>query len=82
MKNVQFVNDESVKLDWVYNDDFIDASGKANVVIAAYTTAQARRKLYSYLWSFGKIVLQYRLCCLYNGPGAVGAAVKLPRGFD
>jgi len=49
VKNVQFVNNESVKLEWVYNDDFVEPSARTNVIIAAYTTAQARLKLYSYL---------------------------------
>ena len=49
VKNVQFVNNEYVKLEWVYNDDFVEPSARTNVIIAAYTTAQARLKLYSYL---------------------------------
>lgn len=57
VKNVRFVNDESVHVDWVYRDDFIEPSGRTNVVIAAYTTAQARLKLYSYLQQLGKRVL-------------------------
>lgn len=54
VKNVRFVNDESVQLDWRYTDNFIEASARTNVVIAAYTTAQARLKLYSYLKHLGK----------------------------
>jgi len=46
IKNVQCYNNESVKLEWVYNDDFV---AQTNVIIAAYTTAQARLKLFSYL---------------------------------
>ncbi|XP_060558044.1 uncharacterized protein LOC132718360 [Ruditapes philippinarum] len=49
IKNVRFINDEAVQLDWAYNTDFIETSGRTNVVVAAYTTAQARLKLYSYL---------------------------------
>lgn len=58
VKNVRFVNEESVQLDWVY-DGFTEASPRTNVVIAAYTTAQARLKLYSYLKQLGHSVL----CC-------------------
>ena len=36
-------------MDWVHKEDFLDTSGITNVVIAAYTTAQARLKLYQYL---------------------------------
>ena len=57
VKNIRFINTEAVQLDWVYNDDFIEASAITNVVIAAYTTAQARLKLYSYLKPLGKRVL-------------------------
>ncbi|WAR06290.1 hypothetical protein MAR_021659 [Mya arenaria] len=35
--------------EWVYNDDFIEASARTNDIIAAYTTAHARLKLYGYL---------------------------------
>lgn len=49
IKNVRFISDEAVQLDWVYSDDFISASCRTNVVIAAYTTAQARLTLYNYL---------------------------------
>lgn len=54
VKNVRFINNETVQLDWMYNDDFIPASTRTNVVIAAYTTAQARLKLYSYLEQLGE----------------------------
>ena len=57
VKNVRFLSDEAVQLDWVYNDDFIRASCSTNVVIAAYTTAQARLKLYSYLEKLDRSVI-------------------------
>lgn len=38
---------------WKYKEDFVETSSKTNVVIAAYTTAQARLKLYSYLEELG-----------------------------
>jgi len=53
IKNVRFINDEAVQLDWAYNNDFIEASCRTNVVVAAYTTAQARLKLYSFLHRLG-----------------------------
>ena len=36
-----------------YKENFVDTNPKPNVVIAAYTTAQARLKLYSYLENLG-----------------------------
>ncbi len=50
---VNFVNDSMVEMRWRFRDDFVETSGKVNVVIAAYTTAQARLKLYSYLDRLG-----------------------------
>ena len=45
---VSFVNDDMVFIQWMNDENFIEQSGKVNVIIAAYTTAQARLKLYSY----------------------------------
>ena len=42
-----------VKIHWKYKDDFVEPFGKANVIIAAYTTTQARLKVYSYLEHLG-----------------------------
>ena len=50
---VSFVNDETVEVRWRYKEDFVESCGRTNVVIAAYTTAQARLKLYSYLEQLG-----------------------------
>ena len=55
--HINFVSNETVEMRWKYHDDFIERSDKNNVVIAAYTTAQARIKLYSYLEKLGKRVL-------------------------
>lgn len=49
VKNVRFVSNEMVHMDWIYLEDFVEVSGRTNVVVAAYTTAQARLKLYEYL---------------------------------
>ena len=48
-EHISCVNDEMVELQWRYKDLFVETSRRTNVVIAAYTTAQARLKLYSYL---------------------------------
>jgi len=53
IKDVKFVSDDMVRMDWSYAHDFVEASGRTNVVVAAYTTAQARLKLYSYLERLG-----------------------------
>jgi hypothetical protein len=50
---IHFVSDEMVEMRYQYKEEFIEESGRTNVVIAAYTTAQARLKLYSYLEQLG-----------------------------
>ena len=49
VKNIQFVNDQCIEVYYTQGDDFASTSGKTNVVIADFTTAQARLKLYSVL---------------------------------
>ena len=57
VKNVHFINDNSVQIDWVYSSDLIEATSRTNSTVAAYTTAQARLKLYSYLHPLGERVM-------------------------
>ncbi|CAC5375852.1 unnamed protein product [Mytilus coruscus] len=54
---VNFVTDEMIEMRWRNKEEFLETSGRTNVVIAAYTTAQARLKLYSYLDKLGDRVL-------------------------
>lgn len=49
VKDVSYMSDEIVRLQWILDDDFVMTRGRTNLVIAAYTTAQARLKVYSYL---------------------------------
>ena len=44
--DVNFINTEMVEMRWKYFDDFIQSNPRTNVIIAAYTTSQARLKLY------------------------------------
>ena len=57
VKYVRFVKDEAVQMDWAYNSNFIEPTSRMNMVIAAYTTAQARLKLYMYLQRLAEKVL-------------------------
>ena len=50
---VNYVSDQIVEMRWKYKDDFVESNPRINVIIAAYTTAQARLKLYSYLEGLG-----------------------------
>lgn len=55
--SVNFVTGEMVEMRWKNKDEFVEASGRTNVVLAAYTTAQARLILYSYLEKLGNRAL-------------------------
>jgi len=46
-----------VYMDWTYLDDFVEVSGRTNIVVAAYTTAQTGLKLYEYLKNLNTRVL-------------------------
>ncbi|CAG2256485.1 unnamed protein product [Mytilus edulis] len=54
---INFVTDEMVEMRWKHKEEFLESSGKTNVVLAAYTTAQARLKLFSYLEKLGPRVM-------------------------
>ncbi|XP_053378490.1 uncharacterized protein LOC128548119 [Mercenaria mercenaria] len=49
VEDIHYVNKETVHVDWIYGDNFIENTSQTNVVIAAYTTAQARLKLFETL---------------------------------
>jgi len=54
---VNFVTDEVVEMKWKNKDEFIESSGRTNVVLAAYITAHAPLKRYSYLEKLEQRVL-------------------------
>ena len=54
---IHFVSDEMVEMRYQYKEKFVEESGRTNVVIATYTTAQTRLKLYSYLEQLGSRAL-------------------------
>ncbi|XP_054272648.1 uncharacterized protein LOC128992928 [Macrosteles quadrilineatus] len=53
VNRVQIVNDEVVVVSWEYIEEVGEPLRNVNVVLAAYTTAQARLKLYEHLDSLG-----------------------------
>ncbi|CAG2240191.1 unnamed protein product [Mytilus edulis] len=57
VQDVSFVTDDMVRINWINQSQFIEETGRTNVVIAAYTTTQARLELYSYLENFGERAL-------------------------
>ena len=59
ISRVEFPTDHIAKVVHAPDEDFETSLGNTNVVIAAYTTAQARLKLYSYLDKLQDRVLYY-----------------------
>lgn len=59
VKMVRVINDNMVAVTYENEDEFADVMGNTNSVIAAFTTAQARLKLYSYMEKLGKRVLYF-----------------------
>ena len=57
--DVRFVSDEMVELRYEYKENFVEPNAKTNVVIAAFTTAYARLKLYGVLDQLQERVLYY-----------------------
>ena len=53
------INEEVLEVHYKEQDEFVEASGRTNVVIAAFTTAHARLKLYSVLEQLEKRVLYF-----------------------
>ena len=59
VKGVQLVNDETVEIQYMEKEGFVEENDKVNVVIAAFTTAYARLKLYDLLDLLQERVLYY-----------------------
>ena len=53
------VNDETVEIQYTSKDEFVEENDKVNIVIAAFTTAYARLKLYDLLDLLQERVLYY-----------------------
>ena len=59
VKDVQLVNDETVEIHYIEKEGFVEENDKVNIVIAAFTTAYARLKLYDLLDLLQERVLYY-----------------------
>ena len=59
VKDAQLVNDETVEIQYVAKEGFVEENDKVNIVIAAFTTAYARLKLYDLLDLLQERVLYY-----------------------
>lgn len=56
---VSIINENMVAVTYNHGEDFADVMSNTNPIIAAYTTAQARLKLYSYIEQLGERVLYF-----------------------
>ncbi|CAB4015323.1 DNA polymerase [Paramuricea clavata] len=57
--DANFINDELIEVHFENVDEFVESDGKTNVVIAAFTTAHARLKLYGVLEQLNRRVLYF-----------------------
>ena len=56
---LQTVNDEILCVKWLYTKEGEELSAMKNVIVAAFTTCQARLLLFEYLHTLGKRALYY-----------------------
>ena len=59
VKDVQMIHDEMVEIQYLEKEGFVEENDKVNIVIAAFTTAYARLKLYDLLDLLQERVLYY-----------------------
>lgn len=59
MCHIHIINDETLIVNWKYREEACDTLPTVNVCIAAYTTTQARLKLYECLEVLNEKVLYY-----------------------
>ncbi|XP_070548904.1 uncharacterized protein [Ptychodera flava] len=59
VNNLSFVNDDMIAVQHTLWDEFVEGAVNTNVVIAAFTTAYARLKLYDLLEALGERVLYF-----------------------
>ena len=57
--NANLINDNVMEMFYVMKDPFVEASDGTNVALAAFTTAQARIKLYKIMHALGRRVCYY-----------------------
>ena len=59
VRDAQMINDETVEIQYIEKEGFVEENDKVNIVIAAFTTAYARLKLYDLLDLLQERVLYY-----------------------
>jgi len=59
IQNVWLISDKMIAVTYVQKDEFVEVMANTNPVIAAYTTAHARLKLYSYIEKLNERVMYF-----------------------
>jgi len=59
VSSINIINEDLASISYCKEEDFIEMGPMKSVAIAAYVTAQARLKLYSYLEKLGERVLYF-----------------------
>jgi len=59
INSVVIVSDKMTAVSYTKENDFVEVMGNTNVVLAAYTTAQARLRLYDYIKHLGERALYF-----------------------
>ena len=59
VQNIRFCTEDVLEVVYTYKEEAILPNNRTNVFVAAFTTCQARLKLYSYLQTLGEQVLYY-----------------------
>src|SRR5262245_22042387 len=81
IKNVRVVNENLVAVTYEQGEDFVDVLPNTNPVIAAYTTAQARLKLYTYIEQLQERVLYFDTGNYFLGLLGLKSMYKLASAF-
>ena len=59
IKRVDSINKETVRLEYIKEDNFVEEQKNVNIVIAAFTTSYGRLELYKYLEKLGERLLYF-----------------------
>jgi len=59
IQSSRFVSGNMMAVSYTNEDDFVEETGNTNVVLAAFTTAQARLRLYDHIEKLGDRVLYF-----------------------
>ncbi|OXU31290.1 hypothetical protein TSAR_013904, partial [Trichomalopsis sarcophagae] len=78
VNDILTINDKILYVNWQYKDEAVTPAPHTSVVIAAYTTAQARLELYNYLRRLGDRILYYNTdSCIFVSHDVLRMSINL-----